>query len=379
MDTELGGSPVQVRVVQNKEPNHFLTLFKGKMVVHNGGKASGFKNRADIDSYDTDGVSLYHIKGTSELNTRGVQVEEKAHSLNSGDCFALLTPRTIYVWQGKGSNTTERKTAQGVAAVLKGSRTVTPVEEGKEPTEFWTPLGGKAEYPTEKEGGVERREPRLFHCSSNAGHFHVEEIFNFTQDDLIDDDVMILDTYGEVFVWVGGKSTKEEKDTSLQTAIDFVTKSPDGRSADTPIYKVHPGGEPPNFTCHFLGWNPAKRSDDDPYTTRLAALKGTSGPTGKVEEKKGASGATSPKAESKTPTSPAKVERVTASSIGYLPFTTAFTLQQLKDGAPNTDPANKHMYLSDTDFNTHFKMSKAEFTKIPKWKSDQEKKRVGLF
>lgn len=34
-----------MRVVQNKEPDHFLLIFKGKMVVHAGGRASGFKNR----------------------------------------------------------------------------------------------------------------------------------------------------------------------------------------------------------------------------------------------------------------------------------------------------------------------------------------------
>jgi hypothetical protein len=64
LDRKLGGSPVQVRVVQNKgecvlistfsslilaplraEPNHFLSLFKGKMIVHEGGGASGFKVR----------------------------------------------------------------------------------------------------------------------------------------------------------------------------------------------------------------------------------------------------------------------------------------------------------------------------------------------
>ena len=59
---------VQVRVVQGKEPNHFLTLFKGRMVVHSGGRASAFKNRADSDSYDVDGVSL--IEPESEPGER---------------------------------------------------------------------------------------------------------------------------------------------------------------------------------------------------------------------------------------------------------------------------------------------------------------------
>jgi hypothetical protein len=34
LDDSLGGRPVQVRVVQGKEPAHFRQLFKGKMIVH---------------------------------------------------------------------------------------------------------------------------------------------------------------------------------------------------------------------------------------------------------------------------------------------------------------------------------------------------------
>lgn len=101
LDDKYGGAPVQVRVVQNKEPDHFLLVFKGRMVVHAGGKASGFKNRADADSYDVDGTRLFHVRGTNELNTRAVQVEEKASSLNSNDCFVLETPLCTYIWHGK--------------------------------------------------------------------------------------------------------------------------------------------------------------------------------------------------------------------------------------------------------------------------------------
>ncbi len=40
LDDKYGGAPVQVRVVQNKEPDHFLLLFKNKFVVHEGGHVS---------------------------------------------------------------------------------------------------------------------------------------------------------------------------------------------------------------------------------------------------------------------------------------------------------------------------------------------------
>ena len=45
MDDDLGGAATQVRVVMGKEPLHFIRCFGGNMVVHSGGRASGFKNK----------------------------------------------------------------------------------------------------------------------------------------------------------------------------------------------------------------------------------------------------------------------------------------------------------------------------------------------
>jgi hypothetical protein len=42
LDNELGGEAVQVRVMQGKEPAHFLTIFKGKTTILRGSKASSF-------------------------------------------------------------------------------------------------------------------------------------------------------------------------------------------------------------------------------------------------------------------------------------------------------------------------------------------------
>eukprot|EP00964_Phaeocystis_antarctica_P109859 scaffold74272_cov57-Phaeocystis_antarctica.AAC.1 len=58
-DDALGGTATHVRVVQGQEPSHFVRLFKGHMVVHEGGKASGFAG-SEGDYYDPDGVSLFH-------------------------------------------------------------------------------------------------------------------------------------------------------------------------------------------------------------------------------------------------------------------------------------------------------------------------------
>jgi hypothetical protein len=45
LDDRLGGLPVQVRVVEGKEPNHFLAMFQGKLKVFQGGLSSSFEGR----------------------------------------------------------------------------------------------------------------------------------------------------------------------------------------------------------------------------------------------------------------------------------------------------------------------------------------------
>lgn len=45
---------------------------------------------------------------------------------------------------------------------------------------------------------VSDHQARLFECSNKTGCFIVNEVTQFTQDDLIEDDVMLLDTWDQV-------------------------------------------------------------------------------------------------------------------------------------------------------------------------------------
>jgi len=368
LDDSMGGDPVQCRVPQGREPNHFLTLFHGKMIVHAGGFASAFKNKQDKDTTVQAGPALYHIKGTTELNTRAVTVPADATNLNGADCFALVTGDTCYTWCGKGSSAAEKKVAENISKILaKGKKAVT-LQEGTEPEAFWKALGGKQEYPSSGEAAEEAKEARLFHCCNTHGYFKVDEIFNFQQEDLINDDTMILDTYNEVFVWLGHDSAKEEKEEAMKTAVQYVLNAPDGRSKDTPVYRINSGSEPPNFTCHFAGWNPEKASDfSDPYEAK----------------KKGLGGKPS---DSKTAAAPAKkgpvvLEKVSVGDLGFLDYNTNFyALDVLQKGVPDKcNPAVREMYLSDADFEKIFKTKKADWEKLPKWKKDAAKKTNKLF
>ena len=281
LDDALGGFPVEIRVVQGQEPAHFRSLFKGKMVVHSGGIPSGFKNSTEEDTTDKDGVALFQVKGTGQGNAVGSQVNEIASNLNSGDAFILVVPDTVYVWLGEGCSEGEKETAQGIAQMLEddyngtGGRSMQIINEGSEDDTFWSFLGGKAEYAKESFGSALPQDPRLYQCSTVTGSFRVDEIHHFSQQDLIDEDVMLLDTFSQVFLWVGTSATEEEKSKSFTFAKNYIEAASevDGRSKSTTIVRVYSGQEPAFFKCHFLGWDDiSKASFVDPYAKRRASI-----------------------------------------------------------------------------------------------------------
>ena len=172
-------------MVQGREPRHFLKMFNGKMVVFSGGKASGFKNVTDHDTYDVDGTRLFRIRGTciSICDVRAEQVEEVTASLNSEDVFVLETPAKTFIWTGQASVEEELEIAKGVTETICPGREVDVIAEGSEPDEFWDALGGKGEYSqVAVDFDKPILEPRLFHCKEMSnGTLRALEINHFEQ------------------------------------------------------------------------------------------------------------------------------------------------------------------------------------------------------
>lgn len=252
-DDELGGMAVQVRVVQGREPRHFIKMFGGKMVVFSGGKASGFKNVRDRDSYDEDGTRFFRVRGLGPEDARAVQVEEVAASLSSDDVFVLETPANCWIWQGEGSSSEEQEIAASVAPVVCPDREPEVIAEGSEPDAFWEALGGKGDYSKEYDLDKPILEPRLFHVRTMpSGKFRAIEINEFEQKDLVADDVMILDSGDEIYVWVGKDSDEEERKKAMEMAKEYLAKDPSHRDENnTLIFTVKQGDEPSSFTCVF--------------------------------------------------------------------------------------------------------------------------------
>jgi len=69
---------------------------------------------------------------------------------------------------------------------------------------------------------------------------------------------MLLDTYNELFLWIGNGANDAEKKAAMQMASEYIKNSPDGRGPDTPVIIVKQGFEPRLFTANFIAWDPEK-------------------------------------------------------------------------------------------------------------------------
>ncbi|KAI5109285.1 scinderin like a [Silurus meridionalis] len=248
LDDSMGGAPVQVRVTQGQEPPHLMSLFKGKPMIICLGGTSRKDGQACAGS-----TRLFQIRQSSTRATRAVEVEPSAAKLNTNDVFVLKTPNSMFLWRGTGATDEELSSAKYVCSFLGGS--ATEVTEGKEPAGFWSALGGKKDYQTSSSLQKTVKPPRLFGCSNKTGRLIADEVpGDFTQVDLATDDVMLLDTWHQIFLWIGNDANEVERSGSDKIAQDYVNSDPSGRRG-TPISIIKQGFEPPTFTGWFQAWD----------------------------------------------------------------------------------------------------------------------------
>uniref|UniRef100_A0A4W3IP34 Gelsolin n=1 Tax=Callorhinchus milii TaxID=7868 RepID=A0A4W3IP34_CALMI len=237
LDDELGGGPVQVRVVQGKEPAHLMSLFGGKpMIIHQGGTS---REGGQTDAPDT---RLFQVRASSAGSTRAVELQ------------GSFLPTPPWQW---------------IICALPCSLSLSLADD------FWNVLGGKADYRTSRrlKNKMDTHPPRLFACSNKIGRFTIEEVpGDLTQDDLATDDVMLLDTWDQVFIWVGNDAQEEEKAEAATSAKRYIETDPANRDSRTPVVAIKQGFEPPTFTGWFLGWDYDYWSVD-PLQRALAELE----------------------------------------------------------------------------------------------------------
>ncbi|XP_020487759.1 scinderin like a [Labrus bergylta] len=251
LDDSLGGAATQVRVTQGQEPAHLVSVFKDKpLVIHLGGTCR------EHGQSKPGSTRLFHIRQSSTKATRAVEVLPTASSLNSNDMFVLKTSDSLFMWKGKGANPEEMAVAKYVAGLLGG--TPSEVQESQEPAAFWQALGGKKDYQTSVNLQNQQtiKPPRLFGCSNKTGRLIAEEVpGEFSQLDLLPDDVMILDTWDQIHLWIGKEANECEKAGSSKIAQQYLDSDPSGRLGLS-VCTIKQGAEPPSFTGWFHAWDP---------------------------------------------------------------------------------------------------------------------------
>ncbi|RDX72501.1 Villin-2, partial [Mucuna pruriens] len=245
MFTSLKGRPVQGRIFEGKESPQFVALFQ-PMVILKGGLSSGYKNLiADKDvpdeTYTVEGVALIRISGTSIHNNKSLQVDAVPSSLNSTECFVLQSGSIIFTWHGNQCSFEQQQLAAKVAEFLRPGVALKHAKEGTESSAFWSALGGKQSYTSKKVVN------------------EVEEVYNFSQDDLLTEDILVLDTHAEVFIWIGQSVEPKEKQNAFEIGQKYIdmAASLEGLSPHVPLYKVTEGNEPCFFTTYF-SWDHVK-------------------------------------------------------------------------------------------------------------------------
>uniref|UniRef100_A0A8C9YTE3 Villin like n=1 Tax=Sander lucioperca TaxID=283035 RepID=A0A8C9YTE3_SANLU len=382
IDNKYNGSPVQVRVVMGKEPRHFLAIFKGKLVIFEGGTG-----RPGVVTPDG-GARLFQVRGTNELNTKATEVLARASSLNTNDVFLLKTDHIIYLWYGKGCSGDERVMGRAMSDVLsKQDKQV--VMEGQEPAEFWVAVGGKAPYASDKR--LQREEPphspRLFECSNQTGQFRMTEVDDFAQSDLDEEDVMLLDTWEEIFLWVGNSANQYEAKEAWNSAQEYLRTHPAGRDPDTPKIIVKQGYEPPTFTGWFNAWDPHKWSVSPTSSPPVYRFHGgdlsprPSTPTSPSTQRAQSSASmTQSPSSSYTPSSPAGGTVSPSAGGSGMYLDPELLINKSPSELPQgVDPSQREDYLSDADFENLLGTSRSDFMRLPKWRQSDMKKKSGLF
>ncbi|XP_013907216.1 PREDICTED: supervillin isoform X3 [Thamnophis sirtalis] len=181
-------------------------------------------------------LMLLQIKGRRHVQTR--LVEPRASSLNSGDCFLLLTPQFCFLWVGEFANVIEKAKASELAALIQTKRElgcrapyIQTIEEGinthtHAAKEFWKLLGGQTSY----QAAGRPEEDEMY----EAAIIETNCIYRLVDDKLIPDDdhwgkmpkctllnskeVLVFDFGSEVYVWHGKEVTLAQRKVAFQLA-----------------------------------------------------------------------------------------------------------------------------------------------------------------
>merc|ERR1711942_651317 len=255
LDNLFGGLPIQHREVQGFESKRFKDQFPDGMMIKKGGMESGLQ-KAETNAHE---AKLFKVAGG--MRPVMTEVAMAWSSMNHGDVFVLDSGKKIFVWKGSGASGQEKMTAGQIAARMRDH----VGEEEAECDEEWTehlPLSGKGEV-MDKDAAADKavttevaKSIDLFKVSDVTGEMKTEQVKegDLSKDDLDPNDAFLVSAGAlGIWVWLGQKATKEERQSAMQLGEKFIREN--GLPPQTALTRTFQGGEPEEFKSLFAsGW-----------------------------------------------------------------------------------------------------------------------------
>ncbi|XP_050237868.1 villin-1 [Mercurialis annua] len=416
------GDHVLARVFQDNEPLQLLLIFQ-TLIVFKGGLSKRYKRfiseNAYVDeTYDEGKIALFRVQGTSQNSMQAIQVDQVSGSLNSSYCYILQTRTCLFTWMGNLSSTVDHELVDRMLGLINPTLQPMSVREGSEPDIFWEALGGKTEYPKEKELKQHIEDPHLFTLMVTNDDFKFKEIYSFTQDDLTTEDVLILNCSEEVYFWIGCHSNVKSNQQALTLGQRFIetVHLVEGLPLKAPVYVVTEGQEPAFFT-RFFEWDSSKANmHGNSFERKLAILKGNKQnlevpirSSRKISSREATpdglknSGSANRHISSPTPiarklffSSPSdgsagneetsSLNNVNSAedddstwSVNSIIYPYLRLKVDSSDPATDIDVRKREAYLSAEEFEEKFGMGRKGFYKLPKWRQNKLKLSLNLF
>ncbi|ETS76252.1 hypothetical protein PFICI_11639 [Pestalotiopsis fici W106-1] len=205
----LGGT--LVRLQQNKETTEFLAALGGIVITRRGSS----------NKYDS--LAPHMMCGRRYLGQLVFdEVDFNSAALCSGFPYLITSSGKCYLWKGKGSGADELSCARLVGMDYALTGELEEIEDGQEPESFWTIFGGN-----KRQGSADhwRLKPnydkycsRLFRSEATSKQ-QIVEIAPFSQKDLDQTGIFVLDAFFELYIIVGARAQPQY--ASFHNALEF--------------------------------------------------------------------------------------------------------------------------------------------------------------
>lgn len=222
LDTFLDDVPIQHREVMGHESALFKSYFEDGISLIEGGAESGFRH-VPAEEYIP---RLFRFAKDKNGKMTSTEIARAPGLVTEDDVFILDMGVRIFQYNGENSSPFERNAASTKIGKIKSKRgdAESEVLEGVSKShEFWEKMDEEeGEEGSDDEAGGDKK---LLKVNMESRENEVIKEGDTSRDDLVSDDVFIVDSGEEVFVWVGANADKAEKRNGIPYAHNYLRES----------------------------------------------------------------------------------------------------------------------------------------------------------